>query len=137
MERKNLANCTPIEFLRQTNRIRKSAEKWLKALDIDEIKKRMPDLTTVEDKAERQKAVMEQAWANFGDILDNALEKHPEDTLEVLALACFVEPENVNDHKMSEYLQALAELINDEGVISFFTSLIRLGQMNISAALKQ
>lgn len=36
---KNLANCTPSEFLKQTNKIKKSVEKWLKATDIMEIRK--------------------------------------------------------------------------------------------------
>ncbi len=134
---KNLANCTPIEFLRQTNRIRKAVDKWLKAIDLENIKKRLPKLTDIENKEERQKAIKEQAWKNFSDILENALEQHPEQTLEVLALACFVEPENVNDHSMSEYLQAFAELINDEGVLSFFVSLSRLGQMNTLSLSKQ
>ena len=39
---KNLANCTPKEFLVQTNRLRKSAEKWLKATDIMNIRKNIP-----------------------------------------------------------------------------------------------
>ena len=30
---KNLANCTPREFLRQTNRIRKAAARWLERTD--------------------------------------------------------------------------------------------------------
>ena len=134
---KNLANCTPIEFLRQTNRIRKAVDSWLKAIDLDEIKNRLPQLTNIESKEGRQKAIKEQAWRNFSDILDKAMEEHAEQTLEVLALACFVEPENVNDHSMSEYLQALSELINDEGVLSFFISLSRLGQMNTLSLSKQ
>jgi hypothetical protein len=39
---KNLANCKPSEFLSQTNKIRKSVEKWLKLTDIINIRKRIP-----------------------------------------------------------------------------------------------
>ena len=39
-ERKNLVTCKPTEFLKQTNRIRKSAEKWMKATNVLEIRKR-------------------------------------------------------------------------------------------------
>ena len=41
---------------------------------------------------------------------------------------CFVEPEHVDDHSMAEYLEAFTELINDEAVIGFFTSLARLAE---------
>ena len=37
---KNLANCTPTEFLKQTSKIKRSAEKWLKVTDIMAIRKR-------------------------------------------------------------------------------------------------
>ena len=41
---KNLANCTPTEFFRQTNLIRKSVSKWLTDTDIQGIRKRMPEI---------------------------------------------------------------------------------------------
>jgi hypothetical protein len=41
---KNLANCKPSEFLKQTNRIRKSVSKWLTDTDIANIRKRMPNI---------------------------------------------------------------------------------------------
>jgi hypothetical protein len=39
---KNLANCTPREFLKQTSKIKGSVEKWLKVTDVMNIRKRMP-----------------------------------------------------------------------------------------------
>ena len=42
--KKNLANCTPEEFLVQSNKIRKAVENWLKVTDIMEIRKNVPKL---------------------------------------------------------------------------------------------
>ena len=73
----------------------------------------------------------DQAYKNLSKIIDSALGEYPDETLEVLALLCFVEPENVDDHPMSEYITALTELITDEAVINFFISFSRLGQSGI------
>ena len=124
---KTLANCKPSEFLRQTNKIRKAVSKWLTDTDIMNIRKRMPQIPvdgTVEEKA---KAVAEQTRKNLDAILDAMLEEHPDETLEVLALICFIEPENVDDYRVGEYLTAFTELISDEAVIGFFISLMQLG----------
>lgn len=138
---KNLANCKPTEFLKQTNRIRKSVEKWLTVTEISRIRKQVPELKhididmTVEEKAELQaenrKRIEAQTLNNAMEILDAVMDKHPCETLELLALLCFVEPEDVDKHTVSEYLEAFTELIADKAVINFFTSLARLGQMNI------
>lgn len=136
MDKKNLATCTPIEFLKQTSRIKKAVEKWLTVNEITEIRKRMPDFNGADTKEQKAELIKKKAFENMSLILDNCLEKHPEETLEVLALACFVEPQNVNDYPMSFYLGQVAELMSDEGVLSFFISLSRLGQMNTLSALK-
>lgn len=136
---KNLANCTPSEFLKQTNLIKKSVEKWLKATDIMEIRKRMPsgmpevtaDMSTSEKQKvieKRQKMLREQSNKNLSAILDAMLEEHPQETLEVLALCCFVEPEKVDDNPMSYYLRSVYEMIEDDAVKDFFTLLMSLAQ---------
>lgn len=145
-ELKTLANCKPSEFLRQTNRIKKSVEKWLTDTDIMNIRKRLPALeavpmeASVEERAEivgrNKRAREEQAKKNISAMLDAILEEHPDETLEVLALCCFVEPENVDDHPMSAYLDAFNSLINDKAVIGFFTSLASLVQTNTLSASK-
>ena len=58
------------------------------------------------------------------------MEKYPEQTLEIMAVCCFVEPEDLNNHMMDEYLGAMAELISNQSVISFFSSLVQLGILN-------
>ena len=46
-ELKTLATCKPTEFVRQTNRIKKSVEKWLTDTDILNIRKRLPALELI------------------------------------------------------------------------------------------
>ena len=138
---KNLANCTPTEFLKQTYKIKRSAEKWLTDTDIINIRKRMPELTKITNvmtDEERESAieankklVSKQVTKNLMDILDAILDKNAEGTLEILALCCFVEPEDVDNHPMAEYLDSITELISNKSVVGFFTSLARLGQTNI------
>lgn len=144
---KTIATCKPTEFLKQTNRIRKTAEKWLKDTDILNIRREMPELKEIPEDAadavreaieeENRKAIAEQAQKNLSLMLDALLEEHPEETLELLALCCFVEPENVDDNTVEEYLQALTEIVNNRTVLSFFISLIRPGRMLTSQRPKR
>ena len=139
---KTLANCTPREFFKQTNRIRISADEWLTATKILEIRKRMPempDASQVESKEElresmekRKAAIADQMRNNFFDILEAMLDTNADKTEELLALACLIESEDANNHSMSEYLMCLSELIVDPGVLSFFDSLVRLGVSNMA-----
>lgn len=123
---KNLANCKPSEFLKQTNRIRKSVSKWLADTGVLSIRKRMPNIPDDATDEERKKAIEGQAQKNLSAMLDSILDEHPDETLELLALLCFVEPENVDDYEMTEYLTSFNELINNKAVLSFFTSLMQL-----------
>ena len=138
---KNLANCKPSEFLKQTNRIKKSLEKWITDTDLKKIRSQVPELAIIPKDADdierrrifedNKKKVQDQGYKNLSQILDAALDEHPDETLEVLALLCFVEPKDVDKYPMSEYLTALSELVTNEAVINFFISFSRLGQMNI------
>jgi hypothetical protein len=145
-ELKTLVSCKPSEFLRQTNKIKKSVEKWLTDTDILNIRKRMPALEAVPISAteEERKAITErnrkltseQVKKNLSAMLDAILEEHPEETMEILGLCCFVEPDHVDDYKVADYLTAFNSLISDKAVLGFFTSLASLGQMNISDVSK-
>lgn len=93
----------------------------------------MPELTAdlSEDeaqavKAKRDEMLAEQVRLNVSAILDALLDEHPEETLEVLALCCFVEPENVDDFPVSAYLRTVTELLQDENVMDFFSLLASL-----------
>ena len=122
---KNLANCKPSEFLKQTNKIRKSVSKWLTDTDIINIRKRMPELTDATGE-ERTEALNRQSAENFTAILDAILDDHPDETLELLALMCFVEPKDVDNYTVTEYIESVNELLNNKTVVSFFTSLVSL-----------
>lgn len=142
MTLKTLADCKPTEFLRQTNRIRKAVSAWMTATDIAAIRARLPKYeaaakdATAEEKAAVIKrnaaALKQQQLANMNAILEAVMEDHPDETLEILALCCFVEPEHVDDYKIADYLNAFTRLINDEAVIGFFTSMAQLGQIATS-----
>lgn len=128
---KNLATCTPTEFVVQTNRMRKCVEKWLTVTDIQNIRKKMPQVSPTATKEEKTAALKAQMRSNLTAILDAILEDHPKETLEMLALLCFVEPEHVDDYPMSQYLRAFADVISNEDVINFILSLVRLDQTGI------
>ena len=131
---KNLATCKPSEFLKQTNRIRKVAEKWLKNTDILNIRKTQPEYPEGATTEEKERILQAQVKENLSKMFDAILEDYSDETLELLALVCFVEPEEVDNHEMSEYITAVHELINNAAVLSFFTSLVRLGQRNTLGA---
>lgn len=140
-QQKNLANCKPSEFLRQTNRIRKAVAKWLTDTDILNIRKELPTLKKITDdmSEEERKAVFEEnqtvsrkfAMDKLSIMLDSIMEEHPEETIEVLALMCFIEPEDADNHPISEYISAFSELIGNRAVLDFFSSLIRLENSGI------
>ena len=122
---KNLANCKPSEFLQQTNRIRKSVSKWLTDTDILNIRKNLPKVPDDATDEQKQELAFEQAKKNMSLMLDAILEEHPEETLEVFALCCFVEPEDVDNYTMDEYFASITEVLNNRAAIGFFTSLMR------------
>lgn len=125
---KNLANCNVREFLTQTNKIRKSVANWLSLTQIMEIRKHLPDLPEDVSKEDKDEALKKQAKENLSDMLDAILDKYPEETAEMLGLACFIEPEDLDNHKMVELFSSFDEMINCEEVISFFTSLTKLAK---------
>ena len=145
-EFKTLVNCKPSEFLAQTLKIKKSVERWLTDTDILNIRREVPALepypidATVEQKEEifsaNKKLLEAQARKNVSKMLDAILEAHPEETLEVMALCCFIDPAQVDNYTMRDFLVPINSLLNDEAVIDFFTSLASLGQMNTSDASK-
>ena len=127
---KTLANCNPKEFLVQTNKIRKSVSNWLTLTKVLEIRKNKPDIPGNATPEEKKAALNEQMRKNLVSMLDSILEEHPEETAELLGLLCFVEPDDLENHKMAEFLGAFAELLNSQEIISFFTSLMQLEQMD-------
>ena len=123
---KNLANCTPREFLVQTNKIKKHVENWLTITGIMEIRKRVPAIPADASIEDRHKALAEQSRKNLSAIFDAIFDEHPQESAELLGMLCFIEPEDIDNYKMSDILGAFNELLNCEEVVGFFTSLMRL-----------
>ena len=124
---KSIANCKPSEFLKQTNAIRHYVDKWLKDIKFADIRKRLPIIPEGATVEEKQELIKEQSRKNFSEMLDSALEEHPDETLGVLALCCFIPVEEADDQPMDFYIEAIADLMESEQVMRFFISLVKLG----------
>ncbi len=133
---KTLASCTPREFLVQTNKIRKSVANWLSLTKVLEIRKKLPELPKDASEDERRKAVTAQIRANASAMLDAILEEHPNETAELMGLMCFIEPEELDNHRMTEFFGAIAEMLSSPEIIDFFISLAKLESVNISDSAK-
>lgn len=128
---KTLANCSPREFLIQTNKIRKSVSEWLTLTGIMDIRKALPELPKDISDEDREKAIEKQVKSNLQRILDVVLDEHPEETAELLGLLCFIEPEDLDNHPMTDILASLSDIIGSPEVIGFFSSLTNTGLINI------
>lgn len=144
---KNLANCTPTEFLTQTNKIRKSVRGWLKLTDLMNIRQKRPKLTPLtnemsdEERAQvildNKEAMKEQARENFSLMLDKMLDDYPEQTLEVIGLINFIDKSELDNYKMVDLMANTLEMLEDEAVMGFFGLLMRLGSKNISSVAQK
>lgn len=133
---KTLANCSPREFLIQSNKIRKSVAKWLSLTKLLDIRKNLPAIPEDATEDERRDAIAKQVQANATAMLDAILDDHPEETAELLGLLCFVEPDDLDNHSMTEFFGAISEILNSREIIDFFTSLVSLGSGNTSGSAK-
>ena len=75
---KNIANCTPREFLRQTNKIRKAVSNWLTLTKVMDIRKRLPQIP--DDATEEQKDALIEAQVkdNINAVLDVIMDEYPD-----------------------------------------------------------
>lgn len=133
---KTLANCSPREFLVQSNKIRKSVAKWLSLTKLLDIRKNLPTIPEDATEDERRDAIAKQVQANATAMLDAILDDHPEETAELLGLLCFVEPDDLDNHSMTEFFGAISEILNSREIIDFFTSLVSLGSGNTSGSAR-
>lgn len=133
---KNLATCKPSEFVAQTAKIKTAVANWLDAIDLMKIRaiqpkyEVLPKDATAEERAEVIKKNAEiqrkQTMDNLSKILDNMLSEHPQETLEVLALCCFVEPSHVDDYTIDEYMQCIMDMMQNKSVMNFFSLLAQM-----------
>lgn len=133
---KNLATCKPTEFVAQTVRIKDAVANWVEVIDLINIRNtqpaylQVPKNATADKRAEILRKNVEiqkkQAMENLSTLLDNMLAKHPKETLDVLALSCFVEPEHVDDYTIDEYLECIMQMMQNKSVVSFFSLLAQI-----------
>lgn len=141
---KNLANCTPEEFLDQSYLIMDAAEKFMKVNDILGIRSRrvegLQEIPTDNEeetdrvRRENAKKITAQRMKNVKDLLTSMMHTHKSETLELLALSCFIAPEDVNNYTMPFFLRNIGEMISNQDVLAFFTSLAEVEQTGIFSA---
>ena len=141
---KNLANCTPDEFLEQSFLIMNASEKFMKVNDILGIRSRKveglqeipKDNEEEADRVRRENAkkITAQRMKNVKDLLTSMMHTHKSETLELLALSCFIDPADVNNYTMPFFLRNVGEMISDQDVLAFFTSLGMVEQTGIFSA---
>ena len=133
---KNLATCKPTEFVAQTAKIKDAVANWMEIIDFIGVRAKRPayimipkDATAEEIKginAQNATIRKKQALNNISELLDNMLVKHPKETLDVLALCCFIEPEHVDDYTIDEYMNCIMDMMESQSVIRFFKLLAQL-----------
>lgn len=133
---KNLATCKPTEFVAQTAKIKDAVANWMEIIDFVGVRAKRPayimipkDATAEEIKginAQNATIRKKQALKNISELLDNMLAKHPKETLDVLALCCFIEPEHVDDYTIDEYMNCIMDMMESQSVIRFFKLLAQL-----------
>lgn len=133
---KSLATCKPSEFVAQTAKIKNAVANWVEVIELMTIRANQPKYepipfeATAEERAKitsknaelRQKTAM----SNLNKILDKMLVEHPQETLDVLALCCFVEPEHVDDYTIDEYLECIMDMMQNKSVLNFFSLLAQV-----------
>lgn len=129
---KNLATCSPTEFFTQTVAIRHAAAEWFAGTNILGIRKKMPKLPEDLSDEDRQDALTKQAKENALEIFHAVFEDHPEETIKLMALACFVDPEHVDDYRMEDYVTAIMDMIESPAVVRFFSYVVRSVLKNTS-----
>lgn len=122
---KTLANCSPVEFLRQTNKIRHAAAEFMKETGVLELRKRHPELTGKETDEEKKAALDKQARQNLSDMADLLMDTNAEKTAELLGMLCFMEPEDLENAKGIDFLTPAIEILSSKPVIDFLLLLAK------------
>lgn len=120
---KNLTNCNLKEFMTQTRLIKHHVEKWLTDTDIMNIRKNLPDIPDDASDEERKKLLTDQGMKNASAIFDSIFDEHPDETITLIALLCFVPLSEIDEHPMTYYMESITEMLNDKTVWDFFISL--------------
>lgn len=126
---KTIANLNGVEFLRAINRTRHAVEKLMKVTDVLNIWKKNPTFKGDETEEVKLEMSRNQIKKNLNDILDNLLEKHPEETFECIMALC-VREEGEPEPDGIDLVMAAFNLISDKRVVDF---LLQLGKSGLIA----
>lgn len=118
---KHLANCTHTEFLKQAMKVRAPLKAWLERTGIPAIRARRPEGVDDLPEEQRRDALIEQARKNLPEVIDAALERDFDGSIELLCLVTFTDPADFDENPLSEYIMAVNEIMSDPGVRDFFT----------------
>ena len=89
------------------------------------------EMEAMQIRKENAEKITAQRLKNVSDLLDSMLDTNAALTVELLALACFIEPEDANNYSIAFYPRNLGEMLSDKDVLAFFTSLAQLEQTGI------
>lgn len=128
---KTLASCDIDEFFIQTNKIRHLVEKWLKSINIKELRGEIPEFPADAKPDEIAEAKTERNKKFLSELFERLFEKHADLTKELLCAVCFVDYKDRKSYPIREYFRVANEMINDKDVVDFFMSLISLGRSGI------
>ena len=138
---KNLLNCKPSEALAQMWKVAEIASPWLAATKIFEIKKPIPPekfKVVPENGTEEEKRIANAYNNNVAraevkkrlfEMLQVMLKDNAQQTLELIAVANFVEPEDIDEYDFADFLEPISEMISDQRLVNFFISAARLNNM--------
>ena len=118
-----------VAFLRQCNKIRHIADEVLKDTKVLEIRKNKPVFTGKETEDEQKQMISEQINKNINQMLDVLLEEKPDQTIRLFRAFIILDEGEKEPSGMDMLLTAM-DIISDNRVIDFLSSLVRLGQMN-------
>lgn len=125
---KTLATCDLPDFLRQSIRMKDAITAWSEQTGFMDIIRKQADLTGEETEDERKKIVHEQFTKNLSEALTVAMGENAELTSEIMALCCFVEPEDIPKYRAIDFMVSFMECISNKDVRDFFISLSKMGR---------
>lgn len=122
---KTIANCTPSEFLKQSWAIYGKLRELFEKANVAEIRKMLPKFDGNETDEEKAAKLKEQGKENLLKIVEKLLDEYPAETAKVLGLMCFIPENEIDKHTGVELLLPAVEIISNEQVVSFFSSLLK------------
>lgn len=101
--------------------------KLIKLTGLEEVRKKLPDISSDDTEEERQKKIQAQSTANIVEMAKILMKEHPKETISVVQKMIFLEEGEDYPHGF-EMLNLAFKLLTAPEVLDFFTSIMRLSQ---------